>query len=152
MIILGGRRIQEIAFIFSNCLKFYKESEADRSFPPLFEFKNISWSWQWCSKWRTNSNVSLKYIVVAKGHAHCTLHSNQAENEEWEAYIVRCLYALIVFAGPPFCVPNEQRIYAESEERAAYVCCAAVFAGPLFYDDLYSYAHHSERHKKGDLS
>ena len=38
-------------------LKFYKESEADRSFPPVFEFENISWSWQWCRWWRKNSNL-----------------------------------------------------------------------------------------------
>ena len=55
-----------LSFLGHLRVKFYKESEADRSFLPLFEFENISWSWQWCSKWRTNSNVLD--TVVAKSH------------------------------------------------------------------------------------
>ena len=38
-------------------LKVYKESEAKRSFPPVIEFKKISWSWQGCCRWCKNSNL-----------------------------------------------------------------------------------------------
>ena len=48
---------RKLHMLFSKCkimvwIKFYKESEADRLFSPLFEFKNISWSCEWCDKQR----------------------------------------------------------------------------------------------------
>ena len=46
-------------------LKVYEESEAKRSFPPVIEFKKISWSWQGYCRWCKNSNlmnVNLKNV------------------------------------------------------------------------------------------
>ena len=89
-------------------LKFYKESEANRSFPPEFEIENISWSWQRWNEWRKNSN-RLDTVVARRN----TRRGSWAKSYSWAELdnvlkVGRQKQKLMRLTNQQFCVQHKK--------------------------------------------